>query len=147
MVVTAMRSEQNGETLIEVVIAIVLLGVLVAAVMATVVTNAEGSQTAQDFATADGVLRSFAEATKAAVRISCTTPTSRYTVTYPPLPANFTITPPSWSSQPCPQYQISSPFASSPSGLSVVTWTVNLPRNLPSQSLNVVVRSSVVLNQ
>jgi type II secretory pathway pseudopilin PulG len=81
------RSEA-GETLIEVILTIVLVGITVGALIAGLGTAAGASKQHRDLTTADGVLRSFAEATKDAVR-SCTTSGLPYTVVYTP-PSGFT---------------------------------------------------------
>jgi type II secretory pathway pseudopilin PulG len=76
-----------GETLVEIVLTIVIIGLAVAALLAGLGTAASASKSHRDLATADVVMRDYAEATKTAVR-GCTS-AGTYTVTYAP-PA-FTV--------------------------------------------------------
>jgi Tfp pilus assembly protein PilV len=93
------RTSEAGETLVEVVIAIVILGAVVSAMLAAIATSAMSSKSHRDLVTADAVLRNYAEATKSAVRSSCTSSGATYTVTYTP-PGGFSVNP--LGGQPCP---------------------------------------------
>ena len=75
-----------GDSLIEIVIAIVLLGGVVAALLTALVTEALASTSHRKLATVDTILRSYAEATNKAVRLACTKTdgTQTFTVTYTP---------------------------------------------------------------
>jgi type II secretory pathway pseudopilin PulG len=85
------KHNEVGTSLVEIVIAIVILGAVVAALMAALVTATTSSKAHRDFATADTVLRSYAEATKSSVRTQCT-PGATYSVAYPgALPIGFSI--------------------------------------------------------
>src|SRR5262249_1781350 len=77
------RSEA-GETLAEIVLTIVLIGLAVAALLAALGTAAGASKQHRDLANADIALRSYAEATKEAVRHQCgDLHQSSYTVPFP----------------------------------------------------------------
>ena len=67
-------SIDRGMSLIEIVVSIVLLGLVVSALVAGLQTAAYASKSHRDLTTADTVLRSYAEAIKAAVRHDCTSP-------------------------------------------------------------------------
>ncbi len=82
------RRSEAGETLLEIVMAIVIIGLVVSAYFATFSTQASGSSLQRNLVTADGLLRSYAEATKSAVRANCATSTT-FTTTTPSLPSGF----------------------------------------------------------
>jgi prepilin-type N-terminal cleavage/methylation domain-containing protein len=88
-----------GVTLVEILFAIVIIGVAVSALFAGLGTGALSSKSHRDLATADTVLRSYAEAAKAAVRSSCTSSGGSYTIAYTP-PSGYTVN--SLGSQSCP---------------------------------------------
>ncbi len=67
---TNQRSE-SGETLLEIVMAIVIIGLIVSAYFATFSTQGSGTAAQRNLVTADGLLRDYAEATKSAVRTDC----------------------------------------------------------------------------
>jgi hypothetical protein len=80
------RSE-SGETLLEVVMALVVIGLVVSAYFATFSTQGTGSTAQRNLVTADGLLRDYAEATKAAVRHDCgVISPSTYTTTTTSIP-------------------------------------------------------------
>jgi type II secretory pathway pseudopilin PulG len=83
------RSEA-GETLIEIVLTIVLIGLTVGALLAGIGTAAAASKQHRDLATSDTVMRSYAEATKQAVRSQCTASGGTYAVSYTP-PAGYAV--------------------------------------------------------
>lgn len=106
---TSRRSEA-GETLLEIIMALVIIGLIVSAYFATFSTEGSGTAAQRNLVTADAVLRNYAEATKQAVRDRpCTgDPTVAFTVNYTP-PAgsgiNVTATMPASSNPPnltCP---------------------------------------------
>jgi type II secretory pathway pseudopilin PulG len=86
------RRDQRGTTLVEIVIALVILGGLVSTLLAALATASQGSKAHRDLVTADAALRDYAEAAKAAVKLSCAGAggTATYTVSYTP-PAGFTV--------------------------------------------------------
>jgi type II secretory pathway pseudopilin PulG len=108
------RHDEAGTSLIEIVIALVVLGGVVASLMAALVTSSTASNTHRDLVTADAVLRDYAEATKQAVRASCVEGGTTYSVSYAP-PSRFTVGP--LDAQPCP----------SVTATQVVHLTVTLP--------------------
>jgi type II secretory pathway pseudopilin PulG len=79
---------EAGETLVEIVLTIVLIGVTVGALVAGLATAAGASKQHRDLTTADTVMRSYAEATKEAVR-GCQ-PNGSYVVDYVP-PSGFSV--------------------------------------------------------
>ena len=94
------RYNERGDTLIEILIALVVIGLVVSAYFSTFSTQASGSVVQRDLATEDGLLRSYAELTKSAVRIQCASgPT--FSVAYTAL-AGFGASPPPLLSQTCP---------------------------------------------
>jgi type II secretory pathway pseudopilin PulG len=90
--------DEIGETLVEICIALVILGAVVSSFFAGFSTATKASSTHRDLVTADAALRDYAEATKTAVRAGCTGG-STYTVSYSP-PAGFTVNP--LAGQTCP---------------------------------------------
>ncbi len=130
---TRWKSEQ-GDTLLEIVVAMVLIGIVVAAALATFTTQGSGSTTQRSVVTADTVLRRYAETTKAAARAQCASGTT-YTVTFTP-PSGYSVNP--LVNQACPPAATTS-TASQP--WPPVTLTVTLP-NSQTRSLTLVVRSS-----
>ena len=87
--------DETGETLIEVIIALMILGVVVGAYFATVATTATAAKGHRDLVTADAVLRDYAEAAKQAARATCRPGNtgSSFTVSYtPPAGSGITVT-------------------------------------------------------
>jgi type II secretory pathway pseudopilin PulG len=126
---TRQRSE-SGETLLEIIMALVIIGLVVSAYFATYSTSALGSTSQRDLVTADGLLRRYAEAIKGAVRHDCASSTTYTTTsTSTTLPANFLVTV-SPVTQSCPAATTVQPFAI----------TVQLP-NQTTRSLSTEVRS------
>jgi Tfp pilus assembly protein PilV len=95
------KKDEAGLSLIEVVVAIVILGGIVSALMGALVTSSTTAKTHRDLVSADAVLRDYAEATKAAVRASCASAGATYSVTYTP-PSGFTVGPSLTTARPCP---------------------------------------------
>ena len=114
---------EAGETLVEIVLTIVIVGLAVAALLAGLGTAASASKSHRDLATADVVMRDYAEATKAIVR-TCT-PGSTYSVSYTGT-SGFT---PSADSYTCPPV----------SAAAVRTLTVTWPGH--SKTMQIVVRT------
>ena len=99
--------DERGDSLVEIVMSIVLIGLVVGAFFATFSTGATGSSAQRDLATADAVLRDYAESIKAAVAdqttgCGATNPTT-FIVDYTP-PAGFQVdsAPRVDVAQPCP---------------------------------------------
>jgi type II secretory pathway pseudopilin PulG len=85
---------QAGDSLIEIIFAIVVIGLVVSAITAAISTSENGSAAHRQLVTADTVMRDYAEAVKQAVRSTCTsaggtwstgsfTPVTGYTATTP----------------------------------------------------------------
>jgi hypothetical protein len=125
---TTKRAEQ-GETLVEILIAIFIIFVVVTAYFATFTTQGAGSTAQRSLVTADAVLRSYAEATKSAVREQCVSG-STYSVSFTEV-AGFPVNP--LNGQPCPPRQSAATWSS-------VTLQVTMP-NSKTRSLSVVVRA------
>jgi type II secretory pathway pseudopilin PulG len=127
-------ADEAGDSLIEIVFALVIIGVVIGAFVASFSTGATGATSHRNNVTGDVVLRNYAEAAKTAAR-SCTTGRT-FTIAYPtsglPLPSRYTV-----SSTPslvtCPD-----PAGATP--VTPVTLTVTLPSNL-RRSLVVEVRT------
>ena len=67
-----MQRNQRGDSLIEIIISIVVIGLVVSAVVAAISTSENGSASHRELVTADTVMRNYAEAVKQAVRSTCT---------------------------------------------------------------------------
>ena len=79
-----------GETLIEIVLTIVIVGLTISALLSSLATVGNASNAQRRSVQTDVVMRNYAEATKAATQTCVVGGT--YTVVYPaPLPAGFTI--------------------------------------------------------
>ena len=99
------KRADTGASLVEIVIAVVVLGLAISAFAASLGTAALSSKSHRDLSTADTVLRSYAEATKVAVRIGCDVGgPNTFTVSYTE-PPGFTavpMPPATFVNQPCP---------------------------------------------
>jgi hypothetical protein len=123
------RKNDEGVALVEIVIAIVLLGGAIAALMGAITTATMGSKTHRDLATQDTVVRSYAEAVKREVRETCTVGGTFSMASYTP-PAGYT---PTVSSTNCPS------AVSGTDGAPVLTVTVTGPTGTV-KTMNVAVR-------
>ena len=81
--------DDAGETLVEVVLTMVIIGLTVTALISGLATVSSASQSHRDDVRSDAVVRNFAESTKAAVR-TCTGASKVYAVSYIP-PKGFTV--------------------------------------------------------
>jgi len=84
---TSRRYNDRGDTLIEILMAIVLIGAIFSAFVIALQTNSTASAEHRNLVTADALLRSSAEATKAAARSQCNSGnagTGTFTASYPP---------------------------------------------------------------
>ena len=132
------HNNESGDTLLEIVIAIVLIGLVVGAYFATYSTQGSGSTAHRVLGTADGVLRSYAEATKSAVRAQCASSgPSTYTVSYTP-PTGYTVN--ALNGQPCPPRSTPATTAGAGQPWAPVTLTVTMP-NSQTRSQSLVLRS------
>ena len=93
------KRNQAGTSLIEIIFAIVILGIIVGALTAALSTSENGTAVHRELVTADATLRDYAEAVKAAVRTSCTGSGGTWTPSYTP-PTGFTVN--ALAAQTCP---------------------------------------------
>jgi prepilin-type N-terminal cleavage/methylation domain-containing protein len=130
------RYDERGETLLEIVIALVVIGIVVGAFFAAYSTAAVTSTTHRSAAQSDAILRDAAEATKSAVRDQCanaivSTPGATYVTTTTSLPPGFSLTatssPPGQACQPV-------------TGLQQVRFSLTAPGAAP-RSLTIQVRT------
>ena len=136
--VNKLRNNETGDTLLEILLALVVIGLVVGAFMATFSTQGTASTTQRSLVTADGILRSYAEATKTAVRKQCTTAGNTYSVTYATNQTGFTVN--SLGTQPCPPTTTPSPTYAPNQPWAPIVLTVTMP-NGNTRSLSLVVRS------
>jgi Tfp pilus assembly protein PilW len=87
---TRLRNEA-GETLMEIVIALVIISLVIGAYFAAYATVTTGSKSQKDLATADALLRNSAETTKSAVRDDCAAGAT-YTPAPVVVPSGFSVT-------------------------------------------------------
>jgi len=126
------RHDESGDTLLEIVIALVLIGLVFSAFFATYATQGSGSTAHRTLVTADGVLRAYAEATKSAIREQCAAGgATQFSVTSYTPPSGFTVN--ALNNQTCPPRAATSAW-------SPLTLTVTAP-NAQTRSLSLVVRS------
>jgi prepilin-type N-terminal cleavage/methylation domain-containing protein len=67
---------ERGESLIEIIIAIVIMGIVFGAFFSAVITTSSASTALKNLVVADALLRDSAELTKSAVRHDCTVGTT-----------------------------------------------------------------------
>src|SRR5690242_19452247 len=80
----------RGDTLIEVLIAVVIIGIIFSAFFVAISTGSSASAAHRNYVTADALLRDYAEAAKSAARADCPTSTT-YTTTTTSLPTGFSV--------------------------------------------------------
>jgi prepilin-type N-terminal cleavage/methylation domain-containing protein len=78
---------ERGDTLVEVLISVVLVGIIASSIFYTITLGATSSKSQRDFVTADALLRNSAEATKNVVRTTCINGATTYSVAYSALPS------------------------------------------------------------
>lgn len=123
------RATEAGTSLIEIIFAIVILGIVSSALVAAVATGASGSAAHRDLVTADAVLRNYAETVKQSVRSSCTSGGGTWAATYPPpMPTGFSVN--ALAGQSCPAVTTTN----------TVTLTATLPNGM-TRSLSIRVRT------
>ena len=117
---------EAGDTLVEVILALIIIGVVVSSFFASIATTSTASKTQRDFVTADAALRDYAEAAKQAARDTCTSSNTgqAFTVSYTP-PAGISIV---GTGQTCP----------APTSVNTVTITATLLNSVKRKlSINV----------
>jgi len=136
----ARRDDQAGDTLLEILIAIVIIGISMSVLFYAFSISTSRSGIHQDLVTANGILRSFAETTKAAVRDpvnGCGKPTpTTFSVVYTPPPQAVTngfsvSSTPTLTSQNCP----------SPTTVLPARLTVTMPHGEGTKTLDIRVRT------
>jgi hypothetical protein len=94
---------ESGETLIEIIISLLVIGLVFGAFFAAIATTSTASKTHRDLVSADAMLRDSAELTKDAVRDDCTAPGATYSVAYSTLPQRSGFAyPPDVTGHACP---------------------------------------------
>jgi type II secretory pathway pseudopilin PulG len=127
-------ADEAGDSLIEIVFALVIIGVVIGAFVASFSTGATASSSHRNNVTGDVVLRNYAEAAKTAARNCATSGTLR--IVYPSgqrqpgLPAGYTVRSDPVTPMPCP----------APTNVVPLTLTVKLPSGV-ERSLLVEVRT------
>jgi type II secretory pathway pseudopilin PulG len=89
---SGVKHSERGETLIEIICSVVLIGAVVAAIFANYSTATRASSTQRNLVTADVILRRYAESLQAAVQKDCATATT-FTTTTTSLPPHFSAAP------------------------------------------------------
>jgi type II secretory pathway pseudopilin PulG len=121
------RSE-SGASLIEIIFAIVIIGLVVSAVVAAISTSENGSAAHRELVTGDTVLRNYAEAVKQAVRAGCTPSGGTWSTSTFSQTSGYPATTP--SSHTCPGVTTTA----------VVTLNVGLP-NGTTKTMDIAVRT------
>jgi type II secretory pathway pseudopilin PulG len=90
---TTRRHDEAGETLVEILIALIIMGLVVGAFFGAITTGSNASRSERNLASADAVLRNYAETAKQSVRVTCLGQTAGtpFTVGYTP-PSGFQVT-------------------------------------------------------
>ena len=120
------NANQRGDSLIEIIFAIVVIGLVVSSVVAAISTSENGSAAHRQMVTGDTVIRSYAESVKTAVRTTCV-PGGTWSPTYNP-PMGYSVN--ALSGQACPAV----------TATSSVTHNVTLPNGI-IKSLSIRVRT------
>jgi type II secretory pathway pseudopilin PulG len=149
----SIRRSDEGETLLEIVIAIVVIGIVFSGFFAAYSTAAKTSTTHRTAAQADALLRNAAEATKAAVRDQCaddtaSKPGATYSATLPSAPSGWsalTVTPPDQTCPPIPTSSTCPPTTSASAAstipcLKLVKFSITPPNSSP-RTLTIEVRT------
>jgi prepilin-type N-terminal cleavage/methylation domain-containing protein len=139
------KDRERGDTLVEILLTIVVIGIVGSAAFYTISFGATNSKSHRDFVTADQLLRNSAEATKAAVRSACISG-GNYSVAFSTLPAPAPAQP--WHQYyetdrqftlPADLTNTSCPTSSGATATPTVVLSVTLPDGT-SRSLSIVVR-------
>ena len=133
----APRGNERGDTLIEILIAIVLIGLMMGVLFASITMSSTGSNNQKNLTTADGLLRNYAEAAKTAVRTQCASG-STFTVTAPSVPGFIVSSTPNLSTpQSCPPTTNANPLLDVP----IVQLFVTVPSISTPKELDIALRS------
>jgi type II secretory pathway pseudopilin PulG len=65
------QRDETGDTLVEILIAVVIIGIVMGSFFGAITTGARASKTHRDLVTADAALRGYAESAKQAARDTC----------------------------------------------------------------------------
>lgn len=134
------RDNERGDTLVEILLAIVLIGLMMGVLFASITMAATGSNNHKNLATADALLRNYAEAAKTAVRdpnSGCgkAIPTT-FSVPLPTAPAGFSV-----SSNPNLSNPQNCPSKTTGTGVLPVQLFVNVPNISAPKELDVGLRT------
>ena len=128
------RDTERGDTLIEILLAIVLIGLMMGVLFASITMGATGSNNHKNLSTADGILRNYAGATKTAAKTCVSGGT--FTVPAPTVPGGFSVssTPNLSTAQTCPS-------TTTGTGVLMVQLLVTVPNISAPKELDVGVRT------
>jgi type II secretory pathway pseudopilin PulG len=131
---TSTASDESGDTMLEVIIAIVIIGMVISVFFGAFATASSASSHHRDTVTADRILRDYAEAVKTAVRANCNN-SSTYVTTYASPDSRFVVIPDPTAPQPCPP--VSGPIAQQ-----VPTINLSVTFGSTSKGLSIAVRTA-----
>jgi prepilin-type N-terminal cleavage/methylation domain-containing protein len=112
---------ERGETLIEILISLVVIGVVFGAFFAGIATTSTATKSHRYFVTADAVLRDYAETAKQSVRDTCTSSNTGVLVAVIPAP----VPPAGW-----PPVTAAGLTCPSPTTVNAVDITATLPNGV-----------------
>jgi type II secretory pathway pseudopilin PulG len=121
---------EAGDSLIEIIFAIVVIGLVASALFAAIATNTNGTTSHRDLVTADHVLRNYAENVKQAVRTGCTAAGATWTPSYT-APTGYSVNALAAGVRTCPAV----------TSTQQVDLTVTLPNGSTTKSLSLAVRT------
>ena len=124
------RSSEAGETLVEMLIAIVIIGIAVTAILGALLTSMTASTQHRGLAVEDTLLRSYAEQAKQQIELQTPTSSTSY---QPSCQPSYSV---SWP----PAGFVDSSACQSDTGLQLITLTASGPSGL-TQQLSFVVRN------
>ena len=133
------RDDERGDTLIEILLAIVLIGLMMGALYASITMGATGSASQKNLATADSLLRNYAETAKTTVKAACASG-STFSVTAPAAPWDPNGGPSTVSSTPSLSGQ-NCPSKTALPGVVLVQLSVSVPHVAQPRTLQIALRS------
>jgi type II secretory pathway pseudopilin PulG len=122
------RPGETGDTLVEILIAVVIIGIVMGSFFGAITTGANASKTHRDLVTADAALRGYAESAKQEARDRCTSGNAGTPFTPPytaPPNSGITVMAPA-AERVCP----------SVNGVSTINITAQLPNGI-SKNLSI----------